>query len=426
MLNSDEITNFIKNTSKKGFFNLLSANILIQIVAFASQLFVAGILSPDDIGRIKILQTFLALFTIAGSMGFNSSTLKLCSEDRSESEIRSIFRSGVVFTLITTVAVYGIVLLLNQLNLLTQDKAIQTLIPLALFPLVSNSFFSLYVSYHQARNRVKLIANLTSINKILSVVLIVILTYYFGIKGYYFAFNIALIALLIAGILITKKYNRDASDSTLLSKDNFNLHWKYAKPSFYSRIFTDLGSYVDILLINFLIQDINEIGYYSFALTMTVVFRLFPATVQQITIPYFSKLTADSDKFILIYKRYSKLLLSVIALTCVAALIVIPFFIDLIYKGKYNASIPYFIPLAIGWSILQYNQIQAAALFGIGKVSEIAKSQFIMFIINAIIIFFAIQIWGLMGAAYASILCSTINVLILRYYFNRSVNFSEE
>jgi O-antigen/teichoic acid export membrane protein len=83
------LNHLLSDVAAKGFFHLLSANVLIQLVAFASQLFVAGILSPEDVGRIKIITTFLSVFSIIGGMGLNASTLKLCSENRSEAKQRN-------------------------------------------------------------------------------------------------------------------------------------------------------------------------------------------------------------------------------------------------------------------------------------------------------------------------------------------------
>jgi O-antigen/teichoic acid export membrane protein len=409
----------IKGISGKGFFNLLTANVFIQIISFGAQLFVAGILSPEDIGRIKILQTFLAIFTIFGSMGFNSSTLKLCSEHRTEEEKKQIFRAGIFFTAISTLSAYLIVILLNSIGLLSQDSSIRTLIPLALFPLISSAFFSLYIGYHQAQKKIKLISNLTFINKLLSLFLIIIFTSYFGIQGYYMAYNISFIVLLITIYIITKKIS--GNNKVHLSKKLFNLHWNYARPSFYSNILATLSSYVDILLISFMVKDIQEIGYYSFALTLTIIFKLLPSTVQQISIPYFSNFASSQKQILYTYNRYSKILIFIIVLTCIVALLIAPFLIDLIFKGKYNSSIPYFIPLAIGWSILQFNQIQAAALFGIGKMNQIAKSQFILLFFNTIIMFIAIKAWGLTGASYASIVCAVFIVSLLRFYFRQSI-----
>ena len=68
-----EIKKILSDSHQKGFFHLFSANVMIQLFAFASQMLVAWFLLPDDIGRIKIIQTYLTIFLIAGSLGFNIS-----------------------------------------------------------------------------------------------------------------------------------------------------------------------------------------------------------------------------------------------------------------------------------------------------------------------------------------------------------------
>jgi O-antigen/teichoic acid export membrane protein len=72
----------IQNIGQKGFFYLFATNGLILIISFISQLFVAGILDPVDIGRIKIMQTYIGLASLLGGFGFNTSLLKLASEQR--------------------------------------------------------------------------------------------------------------------------------------------------------------------------------------------------------------------------------------------------------------------------------------------------------------------------------------------------------
>ena len=105
--------NIFRRVNKNGFFHLLTVNLFIQVVLFASQLFVAGILAPDDIGRIKIIQTYLSFFSIIAGLGFNSSTLKLCSENRSKKELADLFQSALFFTIFSTFSIYTVILVLN-------------------------------------------------------------------------------------------------------------------------------------------------------------------------------------------------------------------------------------------------------------------------------------------------------------------------
>ena len=407
----------LQNFRQKGFFHLLSANMLIQVVAFAAQLFVAGILSPDDIGRIKIIQTYLSIFSIVAGMGFSASTLKLCSENRSKEEQTSLFRSAFFFTLIATICLYIIILILNAFSVFTSDKLIQWLIPLGLFPVISNSLFMVFVSYFQATKKIKLISNLTISNKLIAISAIIILSYFWGIKGYYLAYNISFILMLIVCFqlfrsTITKNFYQP------LNKSQFSVHWNYAKPSMLANFLSESSAYMDILLLSFFIKDMREIGFYSFALTLTVALRILPSTVQQISIPYLSSLTYEKDNFLIAFKRYNKLLYGVVGATLIIALICIPFLIHWIFNGKYDESMPYFILLAVGWSIRQLTQLQSAAIFSLGKINFSVYISLISLAFNIVVYSIALNFFGLLGAAYTSILSGILMLLVSRY-FNR-------
>jgi O-antigen/teichoic acid export membrane protein len=419
MSKSTDIKNILSNINQKGFFHLLSANMLILVVAFASQLFVAGILSPDDIGRIKIIQTYLSIFIIVASMGFNSSTLKLSSENRSTEERNSIFQSALFLTILSTISLYCIVLILNLFGIFSSDKIIQWMIPLGLFPIITNSVFMVFVSYFQAVKKIKLLSNLTISNKIISIAGIVLLTWWAGIKGYYVAYNLSFILMLI----VCFRHYTSVSGIGLFSFKNlslFSIHWKYAKTSMTAYLLSEISAYVDIILISFFIPDMKQIGYYSFALTITVVLKIIPGTVQQITIPYFSALAGQKDEFRLVFNRYNKLLYIIIAVSLMAVLLFVPGLLHLIFKGKYDMSLLYFPFLAIGWSLRQLSQLQNGAIFGLGKIHYNVYTSLITLFFNIIIISLSIYFFGLMGAAYSSVLGGLVFVLCSRYYYKKA------
>jgi len=414
------LKDIINNIRQKGFFHLLSANLLIQVVSFASQLFVAGILSPDDIGRIKIIQTYLSIFSIVAGIGFNSSTLKLCSENRTTEEKKSLFQSALFFTIISTISLYVIILILNISGLFSSDKLIQWLIPLGLFPIITNSVFMVFVSFFQASKKIKLISNLTISNKLISIIAIILFTYWAGIKGYYVAFNLSFILMLFVSFRISGFITKSEIFSTK-NISYFSIHWKYAKTSMLAYLLSEISAFVDIILINYLINDMHQIGYYSFALTITVIIKIIPSTVQQITLPYFSSLAEQKDEFLKAFKRYNKILYLIIAITLIAILIFIPFLIHWIFNGKYDPSLQYFPFLAIGWSFRMLTQLQNGAIFGIGKIHYNVYTSLITLIFNIIIISISIYFFGLMGAAYSSVLGGFVYILSSRYFFRKAI-----
>lgn len=414
----DNLSIFL-NLRQKGFFHLLSANMLIQIVAFASQLFVAGILAPDDMGRIKIIQTYLSLFSIIAGMGFNASTLKLCSENRTLSEKTSLFRYAMFFTLITTILLYIIILILNSFSLFSSDKLIQWLIPLGLFPIISNSLFMVFVSYFQAMKKIKLLSNITMSNKIISIIAIIILTYWAGIKGYYVAYNLSFVLMLfVCYLTFHKSIFKDLYSTNNFS--HFSIHWQYAKKSMFANLLSELSAYVDIILLSFFSKDMQQIGYYSFALTITIILRLFPSTVQQIASPYFSSMANQKNAFINAFMKYNKLLYIIVFGSLIIVVIIMPFLIHWIFNGKYDQSMIYFPMLAIGWSLRQLTQLQSGAIFGLGKIQYNAYISLISLIFNIIVISISLHFFGIIGAAYASVLNGFVFILCSRFYYKKA------
>lgn len=406
---------------EKGFFHLLSANILIQTVSFASQLFVAGILLPEDLGRIKIVQTYLTIFLIIAGMGFNASTLKLCSENRSENERKNLFHSALFFTLISTIAMYVLILVFNYLNILSSDKLIHSLIPIGIFPIITNSLFIVFVSYFQSIKKIKTLSNLTVSNKLISITSIIIITYFWGIYGYYVAFNISFILILMVSIHIlgTKEFRNVFNFRNI---QYFKIHWKYARPSMFAYFLSELSAYVDIIIISYFGKDMNQIGYYSFALTITVIFRLFPSTVQQITIPYFSRLSNNRKEFEEVHRKYNRILYWVVATTLLSALIVFPTAIQWIFSGKYNPSIIYFPWLAIGWSLRQTVLLQTGAIFSLGKVQYNVYISLITLIFNIITISTSVYFFGLNGACFANIFGGFVIMIGSKYFYQKALN----
>lgn len=409
----------LKGIGEKGFFHLLSANVLIQLFSFASQLLVAGILSPDDVGRIKIIQSYLSIFSVIAGMGFNASTLKICSENRSESENRDFLNTALGFTLISSTIVYLLILLLNYLKIFSTDLLIIMLVPAGLFPVISNSLYVTYIAYFQAIKEIKLYSYLTIFNKIISISAIILLTYFWGIKGYYLAFNLGFILMIL---IIFFRIKKDIPLSFSFNwKEKYKQHSVYARENLLAAIISELSGYMDIILIGWMIKNMDEIGYYSFALTLTIALRIFPSTVQQITIPYFSSFESGKEKFMEIFKKYNRLLFTVIIISLILFLLFVPPILQIIYGNKYENSVNYLFYLAIGWSFRNLNQLQSGAIFGLGKIKYNAFIGVLVLIFNCLVYPISIYHFGITGVAYASIPSGIVFLFASRYYFNKAV-----
>ncbi len=410
----------VKSIGSKGFFHLLSANVLIQILSFASQLFVADILAPSEIGIIKFIQTLIGIFSTIGGLGLSASTLKICSEKNTTEYKQKVFGSALSFTILGTLISYFLVVFFILFRIIPTQSQVVKLAPIAFIPIILNNIFSVFVSYYQARKKIKQLSYFTISNKILSIILIISLTFYFGIYGYYYAMNIGLI-LMVTVLLISTKKDISLNFEKKKQLSLFKKHRVYSLPSFLANLLAELTVYTDILFLNFFLKDMDtEIGYYSFALTLTIIIRVLPATVQQISNPYFSEKGNNKTEIELLYKKYSKLLILVIVITFLGVILFVPFGIKFVFT-KYIPSIKYFIPLALAWSIRQYNQITAAALFGLGKINYTTYSQGISLIFNILVIPIFLLNWQIIDVAYGMILCSIFNILITFLFYKKAI-----
>ena len=417
----ENIRTILNESHQKGFFHLFSANVMIQLFAFASQMLVAWFLLPEDIGRIKIIQTYLTIFLIIGSLGFNISALKFCSEKKSQQRKVYFFQTSLIFTLLSSVGCFIIILILNYLNLLTTDETIKYLIPLGSFPVITSSLFMVFISYTQATKQIKLLSKLTVYNKLIAIFAIVAFTYYLGIKGYFIAYNLSFVLILsICFFVYYKTIFQRTTYSFRILKKYLLKHWSYARPSMFANLFSQISANLDILLVGYLATDKTDIGYYSFALIVIVALRLFPSTVQQISIPYFSSFAKEKEQFLSVYKKYNKFLITVVFFSSLISLLCFPILINIAFNGKYDGSNVFLIPLIMGWSIRQLTQLQSGAIFGLGKVKYNMYTNTLSIMVNIIIYSTALYFFDLVGIAWASIATNGIYYLTSLHFFKKA------
>ena len=66
------------------------------------------------------------------------------------------------------------------------------------------------------------------------------------------------------------------------------------------------------------------------------------------------------------------------------------------------------------------SQLQNGAIFGLGKIHYNVYTSFITLIFNIVIISVSVYLFGLMGAAYSSVLGGLVYILSSRYFFNKA------
>lgn len=403
----------------KGFFHILSSNILIQMVGFGSQFFVAWILTPEDLGRIKLLQSYLAIFSILAGFGFNTSVLKLCSEKKSGCEKYFIYKKALIYSIFSIFIAYFLFIVVVKLQLLSQDQLLITIVPIyaiILLPIVLNQIFT---SYLQAIKLFKKISYIQIVTKIISLLLIIVLTFFYELNGY--------IAALIMGFCITaycffKTIPRMKVCHEVEKTITFFTHWKIAKYALLANFTGQLGYYLDIILISTMIHDMALIGYFAFAKTAMLVLNIYVSSVQQITTPYFSEKSSCIEEWKTSFIKYQNLFIFSALFFATFSFFAYAPVAHFIFQGKYDQSVPFFKVLCLAWVIRVLFSLKGPALLGLGRINLNFYSVLLSLPFSLLVMYFFIKQFGIYGAAYGTFFQALITYFFQGIFFKRVLN----
>lgn len=393
----------VKKVFEKGFFHLLGANGLILLAGFASQLFVAKFLNPSDIGAIRIMQTYVGLATTMCALGMNVSIVKLTAQQANSKDQSAYLTISIVVASLVFVAVWLGLTGANSLNLISTDAQIKILFPvymLFLFPLAIQSVLG---GYYQGIDKIKQYAKLQSFIKFVSVLLIILFTYFFHLNGYVWAVLLGgFISLGLLFLAIPNEKRMFVKPPNFSSK--FNALWNLSKFALMTNFIGFLYSSLDILFINHFVLDLSIFGQYAFAITLISILNVIPQTIQQIAFPHFAGISNQYERWKRTYTHYNKLNHLVTLFSLVFVYFVIPFMIDFVFDGKYHQSaFVYFRGLVIAWALNYMNNIKDTAVMGLGAFNFNFYISVVLLLLSIPLYYLVVSNWGMQGALYVKI-----------------------
>jgi O-antigen/teichoic acid export membrane protein len=402
--------------ASKGFFYLFTAQGFIVIGGFASQFFVAAFLDPTDIGRIKIMQTYINLSVLICGLGFDTSLLKLASENREETERKKLYQTAFLVTLICFVCIYLFLCLLSFLGMISSDPVISEIFPLYLLFLLPLSLQNVQLAYYQARKKIRKMAKLQLIIKIISILFIVIFSYFYKLNGY-------IISVVLTGFLAAVIFElgiKNIRFNVFYFKLNFKLlktMWHLAGFALIANMVGTVAATIDIYMINYLITDRREVGYYMFAITILSVYQLFPLTVQQVAFPFFSEQSSHHEKWYSSYLKYNKLYHFLAVFVFAGGILLLPVLIKFAFSGKYDRSIYYLVFLSFAWMIKTSNMMKGTAIMGYGRFDINFLASLIILVVTFPVVFILIKYYELNGAIIGMIIGAVISYITASFVF---------
>lgn len=412
------ITNNIKKARKLGFFHLLTANVLMQILGFGMQMFLAKLMVAEDLGRIRVLQSFVNIALVVSTIGMEVSITKFCSEKIENDKKIGMLSTAIKSVLLSSLIIYLLLFILSFFGFYSKDDLVNTYMRYYAIILPIISLSNLLFAYLQSQKQVKKIAKVQSFSRILNICVVVLFVYFFNFKGYIISM---IVCAFLSFCLYVPQLKSELKQSLnmKINKYYFSKLFEMGKYNLLTNAMGQLMASMDSLMINYFTNNQKELGYYSIAQMFILGLRMIPNTLAQIMIPYISEETDNIEKITCITKAYKKKLAYVMSVVILLSYFIIPLLVRFFFGYKYNNTIVYFRVLIVGLAAFSLYVPNITILLSIGQVKYNLYYGILMGVSSLFFSYIFIQKYDVIGVAYASSLTFIVGLFISEFLIRR-------
>ena len=174
---------------------------------------------------------------------------------------------------------------------------------------------------------------------------------------------------------------------------------------------------VDILMIEFF-MDYSSVAIYSISTQLMSLAIIFLYPIQNSIFPYLLKYRNKGDNLYFQYYKSFTSLITYIGLTiALLGIILIKPFIIFFFTEEYSI-IPSFFFIHMITAVIIYNAVlRSSHITLIGKGYILLYSQIISLVLNILLNYFLIPMYGLSGAAYSTLFTIFVSLLLSNYFY---------
>lgn len=177
---------------------------------------------------------------------------------------------------------------------------------------------------------------------------------------------------------------------------------------------------VDILMIKYF-MEYSSVAIYSIS---TQLMSLVAILVYPLQVSLFPKLLKDKDRskneYLKKYLNYTKILTWTGIFFAAIGILVISPFINIFFENEYSQVVNIFYIHMMSAIIMYNSALRSSHITIIKKGYIILNSQIVSLILNIILNYYLIPLYGLQGAAFSTFITITISLLISNYFFTHT------
>ena len=414
---------------------IVISEIIFNISGFIIHSVVGRILGPADYGRYALVITLTTMVIILIGNGIPTAMAKYISEIFTSNPplIKVIKHQAIVLQSLLIGLITLIFFLVAPFTAkILGDSTLTPLFRLSTLIIPAFAAASFYFSYYTGLHQFNVQALIKTARSFFRLILIIILAYFFKVKGAIIGYITAPLATFFLDFFIDRfkiapllkkqeiQWKKQSNANSPFLKPSFDWHKlvNYAWQIIIFFLAYELLTSIDLFMVKGMLKSDFQTGIYSAALVVgRIPYYLFYA-LTVVLFPTISKTTAEKD-----ISQTTKIInqsLRLMIILLVPSVILMSVFsqplINLFYSSRYAlASAPMSI-LVWGVGFLTIYYVFCFIMSGAGKVKRPMIISLIGLAIDIGLNYFFIRQYGIIGSAMATTITAVLITLVMLYY----------
>ncbi len=400
------LRNFFANKGQHVFLSLLIA----KISAFLGALFIIRLLPENEFGTLTIVASVFAIFAPFSGFGSQQSLLRFGSLGEGESEKKALakylFFKGFGYQILLS-----IIFLVVSFFYINRYEDIFYIFLFFTIRLIGSYFFNHIQSEFRIFGNNRQFARVNNVVNVSGLILLLTLTYFFGLKGYLFA----IAATPFLALIWFKKENFQAVGDFKFTKREL---WNYGLHASGTALLSDTLFSADVLLLSFLMNE-NAVANYKVAILIPANITFLALTFMQTDFPILAK-NFENKHFLRSYvENYYKIFIPVSVGIFFVGFLFKTEILHLFFSSKYADNSWVFIILLAGFCInMLLRNLYGNLLSAVGKMKINTVVSLLTLILLVLLSFLLVSKFDVLGMALSLSLSMLMNGLALMLSFH--------
>ena len=400
------LRNFFANKGQHVFLSLLIA----KVSAFLGALFIIRLLPENEFGTLTIVASVFAIFAPFSGFGSQQSLLRFGSLGEGESEKKALakylFFKGFGYQILLS-----IIFLVVSFFYINRYEDIFYIFLFFTVRLIGSYFFNHIQSEFRIFGNNRQFARVNNVVNVFGLILLLTLTYFFGLKGYLFA----IAATPFLALIWFKKENFQAVGDFKFTKKEL---WNYGLHASGTALLSDTLFSADVLLLSFLMNE-NAVANYKVAILIPANITFLALTFMQTDFPILAK-NFENKHFLRSYvENYYKIFIPVSVGIFFVGFLFKTEILHLFFSSKYADNSWVFIILLAGFCInMLLRNLYGNLLSAVGKMKINTVVSLLTLILLVLLSFLLVSKFEVLGMALSLSLSMLMNGLALMFSFH--------